>query len=208
MDKNSPWFTPRLAPPNRACRADRRRRASARGAPFGGADFHAAPRAPCPGTGLRYTRFHTTALLFADAGRRCSRGRNHHSAGSGLHYRAGATAIPVTQAKIPRSLRPWSQRFSGQNGYSTAFIGKKPQHPRLGDQRFGDRSTAGPCLQGFDHFYGFIGRRDEPSGFPALHDRQSARRDGSPPRERGRLHGSMFHLADKAHRLHPASRSR
>jgi arylsulfatase len=99
--------------------------------------------------GLRYTRFHTTAL--------CSpilTGRNHHSVGTGVITELG-DAYPGYSGQIPDSCAMVSEVLR-QNGYSTAFFGK---NHNIADW---ETSVSGPYdrwpgRQGFDHFYGFIG---------------------------------------------------
>jgi arylsulfatase len=103
--------------------------------------------------GLRYTRFHTTALCSPTRAALLT-GRNHHSAGTGVVTEMG-TAYPGYTGQIPRSAAMVSETLR-QNGYSTAFFGKNHNVPDW------ETSVSGPFdrwpgLQGFDHFYGFIG---------------------------------------------------
>jgi arylsulfatase len=103
--------------------------------------------------GLRYTRFHTTALCSPTRAALLT-GRNHHSAGTGVITELGSGypgysgEIPATTAMVSEVLR--------QQGYSTAFFGKNHNVPDW------ETSVSGPydrwpTRQGFDHFYGFIG---------------------------------------------------
>lgn len=103
--------------------------------------------------GLRYTRFHTTALC-APTRAALLTGRNHHSAGTGVITEMG-TAFPGYSGQIPKSTAAVSEMLR-QHGYSTAWIGKNHNVPDW------ETSIAGPydrwpVLQGFDHFYGFVG---------------------------------------------------
>jgi arylsulfatase A-like enzyme len=103
--------------------------------------------------GLRYTRFHTTALCSPTRAALLT-GRNHHSVGTGTITELG-TAYPGYSGQIPKSAAMISEILR-QNGYSTAFFGKNHNVPDW------ETSTSGPYdrwpgLQGFDHFYGFIG---------------------------------------------------
>ena len=102
--------------------------------------------------GLRYTRFHTTALSSPTRAALLT-GRNHHSVGTGVVTEMG-TAYPGYTGRIPKSAATVSEILR-QNGYSTIWIGKNHNVPDW------ETSIAGPfdrwpALQGFDHFYGFI----------------------------------------------------
>lgn len=102
--------------------------------------------------GLRYTRFHTTALC-APTRAALLTGRNHHSAGTGVITEMG-TAFPGYSGQIPKSTAAVSEILR-QHGYSTAWIGKNHNVPDW------ETSVSGPydrwpVLQGFDHFYGFV----------------------------------------------------
>jgi arylsulfatase A-like enzyme len=103
--------------------------------------------------GLRYTRFHTTALCSPTRAALLT-GRNHHSVGMGVITEL-ADAYPGYSGEIPKSAAMVSEILR-QNGYSTEYIGKNHQ---IADW---ETSISGPydrwpSLQGFDHFYGFIG---------------------------------------------------
>src|SRR5215813_1558080 len=104
-------------------------------------------------SGLRYTRFHTTALCSPTRAALLT-GRNHHSVGTGTITELG-DSFPGYSGQIPRSAAMISE-IVRQNGYSTAFIGK---NHNIADW---ETSISGPfdrwpSLQGFDHFYGFVG---------------------------------------------------
>jgi arylsulfatase len=103
--------------------------------------------------GLRYTRFHTTALCSPTRAALLT-GRNHHSAGTGVVTELG-DAYPGYSGQIPASAGMVSEILR-QNGYSTAWIGK---NHNIADW---ETSISGPfdrwpSRQGFDHFYGFVG---------------------------------------------------
>jgi hypothetical protein len=84
--------------------------------------------------GLRYNRFHTTALCSPTrAALLC--GRNHHVTGNGSITEA-ATGYDGYTGIIPKSAGTVGEVLR-QNGYATAWVGKN--HPRLGNQR--DRSV-------------------------------------------------------------------
>jgi phosphoglycerol transferase MdoB-like AlkP superfamily enzyme len=71
--------------------------------------------------GLRYTRFHTTALCSPSRAAILT-GRNHHSAGTGVITEMG-DGYPGYSGQIPKSAAMFAEVLR-QNGYSTAFIGK------------------------------------------------------------------------------------
>ncbi|QIX26504.1 arylsulfatase [Nocardioides sp. JQ2195] len=103
--------------------------------------------------GLRYTRFHTTAIC---APTRVSllTGRNHHSAGMGTVPEM-ATSSPGYDCIRPDSMATLPRILSG-NGYQTGAFGKMHQTPmwEMGETGPFDRW---PLNEGFDRFYGFIG---------------------------------------------------
>jgi arylsulfatase len=104
-------------------------------------------------TGLRYTRFHTTALCSPTRAALLT-GRNHHSAGTGTITELG-DAYPGYSGQIPVSAAMVSEVLR-QNGYGTGWFGKNHNVPDW------ETSISGPydrwpTRQGFDHFYGFIG---------------------------------------------------
>ena len=103
--------------------------------------------------GLRYNRFHVTALC-SPTPRPCSRGgtttrsASGPSASSPVGSRATPRCCRGTRAPLPRILR--------DNGYSTAAIGKWHLTPD------GQQGPAGPFDRwpngwGFDYFYGILG---------------------------------------------------
>jgi arylsulfatase len=103
--------------------------------------------------GIRYNRFHTTAL--------CSptrvailTGRNHHTNNAGAIMEV-ATAFPGNTGARPQSVTPLAEILR-QNGYSTSAFGKYHETAPW------EVSVSGPfdrwpTHSGFDKFYGFIG---------------------------------------------------
>ena len=71
-------------------------------------------------TGLRYTRFHTTALC-APTRAALLTGRNHHSVGTGVITEMG-TGYPGYSGQIPKSTVLVSEILR-QNGYNTGWFG-------------------------------------------------------------------------------------
>ncbi|MBN2559832.1 MAG: arylsulfatase [Phycisphaerae bacterium] len=104
--------------------------------------------------GLRYNRFHTTAIC-SPSRQALLTGRNHHSVGM-----AGVTEIatgaPGYCSVRPNSMAPLAETLK-LNGYSTAQFGKCHEVPVW------QTSPAGPFDAwptgggGFEYFYGFIG---------------------------------------------------
>src|SRR5262249_32538445 len=114
--------------------------------------------------GLRYTRFHTTALCSPTRAALLT-GRNHHSAGTGVITELGS-GYPGYSGQIPASAGMVSEILR-QNGYSTAFMGK---NHNIADW---ETSISGPfdrwpSRPGFDHFYGFAGGKSNQCA-PAPH---------------------------------------
>jgi arylsulfatase len=116
-------------------------------------------RVPTPGLdrvaadGLRFTRFHTTALCSPTRAALLT-GRNHHSAGTGVITEA-ATGYDGYTGVIPKSAGTVAEVLR-QNGYATAWFGKNHNTPDW------ETSVNGPFDHwpsgyGFDYFYGFMG---------------------------------------------------
>jgi arylsulfatase A-like enzyme len=103
--------------------------------------------------GLRYNRFHTTALCSPTRAALMT-GRNHHAVGFGM-VGEFAGPFPGYSAMLPKDCEPFVKTLQG-NGYSTACFGKwhlTPDHMQ---------GTAGPFDRwpnavGFDYFWGFLG---------------------------------------------------
>src|SRR3977135_1348632 len=103
--------------------------------------------------GLRFNRFHTTALCSPTRAALLT-GRNHHTVASGVIQEA-ATGYDGYTGIIPRSAGTIAEVLR-QNGYMTAWIGKNHNTPTW------EASLAGPFDHwanglGFDYFYGFNG---------------------------------------------------
>ncbi len=104
--------------------------------------------------GLRYNRFHTTALCSPTRAALLT-GRNHHTVGMGGITEI-ATGAPGYCSVIPNTASPIARTLK-LNGYSTAQFGKCHEVPVW------QTSPAGPFDAwptgggGFEYFYGFIG---------------------------------------------------
>ena len=105
------------------------------------------------GSGLRYNRFHVTALCSPTCASLLT-GRNNHTVGFGSigEFPGG---FPGYSATLPRDCAPLP-RILRDNGYSTAIFGKWHLTPDA------QQGAAGPFDRwpngwGFDYFYGILG---------------------------------------------------
>jgi arylsulfatase len=140
--------------------------------------------------GLKYNRFHTTALC-SPSRQALLTGRNHHSVGMGGITEI-ATSAPGYNSMRPNTAAPIAEMLK-LNGYSTAQFGKCHEVPVW------ETSSAGPFDRwptgsGFEHFYGFVGGEAH-QFYPALYE-------GTKPVEPGKTPEEGYHLtedlADKA----------
>ncbi len=140
--------------------------------------------------GLKYTRFHTTALCSPTRAALLS-GRNHHTVGMGGITEV-ATSAPGYTSLRPNTCQPLAEILR-LNGYGTAHIGKCHEVPVW------ESSPAGPFDRwpspgnGFEHFYGFIGGETN-QYYPALHDGTKA---VDPPATPEQGYHLMQDLADR-----------
>jgi len=103
--------------------------------------------------GLKFNRFHTTALC-SPTRQALLTGRNHHAVAMGGITEI-ATSAPGYSSVRPKAAAPLAEILK-LNGYSTAQFGKCHEVPVW------ETSPMGPFNQwptgsGFEHFYGFIG---------------------------------------------------
>jgi len=115
--------------------------------------------------GLKYNRFHTTALC-SPTRTALLTGRNHHVNNAGAIMEL-ATAFEGNTGIRPKSVSTLAEILR-QNGYSTAAFGKYHETPPW------EVSTSGPYDRwptgsGFDKFYGFIGGETN-QWAPAIYD--------------------------------------
>src|SRR5215471_7179420 len=116
--------------------------------------------------GLKYLRFHSTALC-SPTRQAMLTGRNHHSVGMG-----GITEIasgsPGYNSVLPNTAAPLAKTLK-LNGYATAQFGKCHEVPVW------ETSSAGPFNAwptgggGFEYFYGFIGG-EASQWYPTLYE--------------------------------------
>jgi arylsulfatase A-like enzyme len=134
--------------------------------------------------GLKYTRFHTTALCSPTRSALLT-GRNHHSVGMG-NITELATSAPGNSSIWPNTCAPLAKTLV-YNGYSTAQFGKCHEVPVW------ETSPMGPYRQwptgkGFEYFYGFLGGETN-QWYPALYE-------GTTPVEPDRTPEEGYYLND------------
>jgi arylsulfatase A-like enzyme len=115
--------------------------------------------------GLKFNRFHTTALCSPTRSALLT-GRNHHAVGMGGITEI-ATSAPGYNSIWPNTAAPLAEILK-LNGYSTAQLGKCHEVPVW------ETSPMGPYRQwptgkGFEYFYGFIGGEAH-QYYPAIYE--------------------------------------
>ena len=116
--------------------------------------------------GLKYDRFHTTALC-SPTRQALLTGRNHHTVGMGGVTEI-ATSAPGYNSILPNTCSPIARTLK-LNGYATAQFGKCHEVPVW------ETSPAGPFDAwptgggGFEYFYGFIGGEAN-QWYPSLYE--------------------------------------
>jgi len=142
-------------------------------------------------TGLRYNRFHTTALC-SPTRQAMLTGRNHHSVGMGCITEM-ATGAPGYASVLRNTASPLARTLK-LNGYATAQFGKCHEVPVW------QTSPAGPFDAwptgggGFEYFYGFIGGEAH-QWYPSLYEGTMAIEPDKTPEEGYHL---MADMTDKA----------
>jgi arylsulfatase A-like enzyme len=106
------------------------------------------------GNGLKYNRFHTTALCAPTRAALLS-GRNHHTVGMGVITEL-ATSAPGYTSVRPDTCAPLARTLR-LNGYSTAQFGKCHEVPVWQTSPMGPFDAWPTGGGGFEYFYGFIG---------------------------------------------------
>jgi arylsulfatase A-like enzyme len=135
--------------------------------------------------GLKYNRFHTTALC-SPTRQALLTGRNHHSVGMGGITEI-ATGSPGYNSILPNTCSPLARTLK-LNGYGTAQFGKCHEVPVW------QTSPAGPFDAwptgggGFEYFYGFIGGEAH-QWYPSLYE-------GTTPVEVKKTPEEGYHLMD------------
>jgi len=116
--------------------------------------------------GLKYNRFHTTALC-APTRAAMLTGRNHHSVAMGSITET-ATSAPGNSSLRPNTKAPLAMTLK-LNGYSTAQFGKCHEVPVWQSSPMGPFDAWPSGGGGFETFYGFIGGENN-QWDPALYD--------------------------------------
>ena len=134
--------------------------------------------------GIRFNRFHTTALC-APTRAALLTGRNHHSVNMGSITEL-ATSAPGQTSIRPNSKQPLAETLK-LNGYNTAQFGKCHEVPLFHNSPVGPFDTW-PTGSGFQYFYGFIGGEDN-QWYPSLYS-------GTTPIEVTKTPEEGYHLTE------------
>jgi arylsulfatase A-like enzyme len=135
--------------------------------------------------GLKYNRFHTTALC-SPTRQALLTGRNHHSAGMGGITEI-ATGAPGYCSVLPNSMSPLARTLN-LNGYATAQFGKCHEVPVWQSSPAGPFDAWPTGGGGFEYFYGFIGGEAN-QWYPSLYE-------GTTPVENKKGPEDGYHLVD------------
>ena len=117
--------------------------------------------------GLKYNRFHTTALC-SPTRMALLTGRNHHSVGFG-NIANFATSAPGYNAVRPNTAATVSETLK-LNGYATAQFGKCHEVPPWETSPLGPFDAWPTGGGGFEYFYGFIGGMSHQWHPPAVYE--------------------------------------
>ena len=129
--------------------------------------------------GLKFNRFHTTALC-SPTRQALLTGRNHHSAGMGGITEI-ATGAPGYNSVLPNTISPLARTLK-LNGYSTAQFGKCHEVPVWETSPVGPFDAWPTGGGGFEYFYGFIGGEAN-QWYPTLYDGTTAVEPKKTPEE-------------------------
>jgi len=120
--------------------------------PFGG-PINTPTMNKLASNGIKYNRFHTTALCSPTRVALLT-GYNHHSNNMGCIGEA-ATTFPGNTSVRPQTITPMAEVLR-MNGYNTAAFGKYHETPPWEISNSGPQDRW-PTRSGFEKFYGFIG---------------------------------------------------
>ena len=129
--------------------------------------------------GLRYNRFHTTALC-APTRQALLTGRNHHSVGMGTITEL-ATSAPGYTSIRPNNAAPLAETLK-LNGYSTAQFGKCHEVPVWETSPMGPFNAWPTGGGGMEYFYGFIGGETN-QYYPGIYEGTTAIEPDKTPEE-------------------------
>ena len=135
--------------------------------------------------GLKFNRFHTTALC-APTRQALLTGRNHHSVAMGSITET-ATSAPGQSSVLPNTKAPLAMTLK-LNGYSTAQFGKCHEVPVWQTSPMGPFDAWPSGGGGFETFYGFIGGENNQYE-PALYE-------GTTPVEPPKTAEEGYHLTE------------
>ena len=135
--------------------------------------------------GLKYNRFHTTALC-SPTRQALLTGRNHHSCGMGGITEI-ATGAPGYNSVLPNTISPLARTLK-LNGYSTAQFGKCHEVPVWETSPVGPFDAWPTGGGGFEYFYGFIGGEAN-QWYPTIYD-------GTTPVEPKKTPEEGYHFMD------------
>jgi arylsulfatase A-like enzyme len=135
--------------------------------------------------GLKYNRFHTTALC-SPTRQALLTGRNHHAVGMG-GITEMATSAPGYSSIRPKTTAPLAETLK-LNGYSTAQFGKCHEVPVWETSPLGPFDAWPSGGGGFEHFYGFLGGETNQYA-PALYE-------GTVPVEPDRTPEEGYHFTE------------
>ena len=116
--------------------------------------------------GLKYNRFHTTALC-SPTRQALLTGRNHHTVGMGCITEM-ATGLPGYTSILPNTCSPLARTLK-LNGYATAQFGKCHEVPAWETSPVGPFDAWPTGGGGFEYFYGFIGGEAH-QWYPSLYE--------------------------------------
>ena len=137
------------------------------------------------GEGLKFTRFHTTALCSPSRAALLS-GRNHHTVGMGGITEI-ATSAPGYSSIRPNTCAPLAETLK-LNGYATAQFGKCHEVPVWETSPLGPFDAWPAGGGGFEYFYGFIAGETN-QYYPALYE-------GTTPVEPDKTPEEGYHLTE------------
>ena len=135
--------------------------------------------------GLKYNRFHTTALC-SPTRQALLTGRNHHSVGMGCITEI-ASGAPGYSSVLPNTCSPLARTLK-LNGYSTAQFGKCHEVPVWETSPVGPFDAWPTGGGGFEYFYGFIGGEAN-QWYPSIYE-------GTTPVEPKKTPEEGYHLVE------------
>jgi len=135
--------------------------------------------------GIKYNRFHTTALC-SPTRQALLTGRNHHSCGMASITEL-ATSAPGANSVLSNTISPLARTLK-LNGYSTSQFGKCHEVPVWQNSAIGPFDAWPTGGGGFEYFYGFIGGETS-QWYPALYE-------GTTPIEPEKTPEQGYHLTE------------